>query len=106
MTRYHLIGQSLPRKFSEFIELLSVIGSQIERLGFYDIRSYLFGQTGTFVDGTGGVAGGKLLGGILNGDLSTPTFTSTSMILPNSNMAFKAKSAGGDIQMTRADKIE
>ncbi|KAI0996930.1 hypothetical protein K3495_g11254 [Podosphaera aphanis] len=103
-TRNHLIGHTLPSSFIEFIEKLSVIGSQIEAVGLVKTKLYALGQTGTFDDGTRGVAGGNLLGSTGRGNLSSPAFAPFPANYSNSDVSVDIKDADGDVKMTGVNK--
>lgn len=94
VTQNYLIGRNLPEEYIEFIKYLSVIGSQIERVGTLKTRIYLTGQTGYFDDGTRGIAGGKLLGG---GSMMNQ-YRPTTGVSNN-------KDADGDTRMTGVNRI-
>ncbi|KAI0997402.1 hypothetical protein K3495_g10783 [Podosphaera aphanis] len=103
-TRNHLIGHDLPSSFLGFIEKLTVIGSQIEGVGLVKTRAYTLRQTGIFDDGTRGVAGGKLLGSNVRGNIQAPNFTYLSSSTPNTNEIMEAEDADGDTRMTGVNR--
>lgn len=94
-TRNHMIGRSQPKTFCEFIEYLSLLGSEIEEVGTTRTKEYLLGQSGYFDNGTRGIAGGKLLGGTTQGNLYHPT------VKDNIN----SKDQDGDTRMTGVNKV-
>ena len=93
-TQNYLIGRSVPKDFKGFIEFLYALGTQIEAVGLIKTKSYSYGQSGTFDDGTRGIAGGKLLGGNTN--------TSSFRAVPESN---NGRDYDGDTKMTGVNKI-
>lgn len=92
-TQNYLIGQQIPDLFLDFVKYLSVIGSQIERVGLVKTRVYLLEQVGVFDDGTRGIAGGKLLGG----KSSPPNYQMPAMV--------NNKDTDGDTKMTGVNKM-
>ena len=94
-TRNHMIGRSQPQTFRELVEYLSSLGSEIEEVGMTRTKEYLLGQAGYFDDGTRGIAGGKLLGGTLQG---TPYHPANRDVANN-------KDLDGDTRMTGVNKV-
>lgn len=98
-TKKHLIGRSLPSRFQDFMKYLSIIGCQIEEANFVKTKKYIIGQTGTFDDGTRGIAGGKLLGGYY----SIPQYRPSSNSVNNYDN--NDKDADGDTKMTGVNRM-
>lgn len=104
-TRNHLIGHVIPDTYLGFIEKLSVIGSQIEAVGLIKTRTYELGQTGTFDDGTRGIAGGKLLGSSWRNSQSGVATTITPARHNSPSTILETRDADGDIKMTGVNKV-
>lgn len=64
MARNYMIGSLRPRTLQELIDYLSILGTEINKVGMEITRESLPGQTGYSENVTQGVAGGKLLGEI------------------------------------------
>ncbi|POS82923.1 hypothetical protein EPUL_004256 [Erysiphe pulchra] len=103
-TRNHLVGHIMPDTYIGFIEKLLVVGSQIDGVGLVKTSSYALGQTGTFDDGTRGIAGGKLLGGSWKSNQSGAASTPTLSCQTNQNAIVETRDADGDIKMTGVNK--
>ncbi|KAI0990825.1 hypothetical protein K3495_g17362, partial [Podosphaera aphanis] len=100
-TRTHLIGHSLPTSFREFVEKLSVVGSQIDGVGLVKTRSYISGQQGIFDDGTRGITGGKLLiNNTRNNFLMPALVPNPASYQCSSTPPETVKDADGDTRMT------
>lgn len=93
-TQNYLIGRDHPDSFLGFIKYLSIVGSQIERVGLIKTKVYLAGQVGVFDDGTRGIAGGKLLGGNPSTLPPRPPLSSSSN-----------KDSDGDTRMTGVNRV-
>ena len=94
-TRNHLIGRELPKTFREFVEFLTITGSQIEAVGLVRTKIYTVGKIGLFDDGTKGVAGGRLLGACIG-----PSHYNSPLAPDTSDRDHE-----GDSRMTGVNKI-
>lgn len=94
-TKTFMIGRTEPEGFQNLMKYLSIMGSQMDQVSHIKTRNYHSGQTGTFDDGTKGIAGGKLLGSATSSLLSRPTTSAPENILD----------ADGDTKMTGVNKI-
>ena len=55
-TRNHLIGRPRPGTFSEYLEFLYTVGSEIEEVGLMKTKVYRLNQVGIFDDNTRGLS--------------------------------------------------